>query len=117
MWKSSQLDTVSISSLKSDFINENSLLEENRIVDFFTSTSELDESVSAIYAQFDTNFNENITFKSGIRYENTQTLVTDQIGNSLVDRNYGNFFPSIFLGYKLNDNNNLNLSFSKRKRS
>ena len=100
--------------VKSDFINENSLLEENKIVDFFTSTSELDESVSAIYAQFDTKFNDNITFKSGIRFENTQTLVTDQVGNSLVDRNYGNFFPSIYLGYKLNDNNNVNLSFSKR---
>ena len=100
--------------VKSDFINENSLFEENKIVDFFTSTSELDESVSAIYAQFDTKLNDNITFKSGIRYENTQTLVTDQIGNSLVDRDYGNFFPSIYLGYKLNDNNNLNLSYSKR---
>ena len=100
--------------VKSDFINENSLLEENKIVDFFTSTSELDESVSAFYAQFDTKFNDNITFKSGIRFENTQTLVTDQVGNSLVDRNYGNFFPSIYLGYKLNDNNNVNLSFSKR---
>ena len=43
-----------------------------------------------------------------------KTLVTDQIGNSLVDRDYGNFFPSIYLSYKLNDNNNLNLSFSKR---
>ena len=95
-------------------INENSLFEENKIVDFFTSTSKLDESVSAIYAQFDTKLNDNITFKSGIRYENTQTLVTDQIGNSLVDRDYGNFFPSIYLGYKLNDNNNLNLSYSKR---
>ena len=100
--------------IKSDFTNENSLFEENQIVDFFTSTSVLDESVSAVYAQFDTKFNENITFKSGIRFENTQTLVTDQIGNALVDRNYGNFFPSIFLGYKLNDKNNLNLSFSKR---
>ena len=100
--------------IKSDFINENSLFEESQIVDFFTSTSKLDESVSAIYAQFDTNFGNNITFKSGIRFENTQTLVTNQIGDALVDRNYGNFFPSIYLGYKLNDNNNLNLSFSKR---
>ena len=106
--------TAGFKYVKSDFINENSLLEENKIVDFFSSTSELDESVSAVYAQFDTNFNENITFKSGIRFENTQTLVTDQNGNSLVDRNYGNFFPSIYIGYKLNDNNNLNLSFSKR---
>ena len=106
--------TAGFKYVKSDFINENSLLEENKIVDFFSSTSELDESVSAVYAQFDTNFNENITFKSGIRFENTQTLVTDQNGNSLVDRNYGNFFPSIYMGYKLNDNNNLNLSFSKR---
>ena len=106
--------TAGFKYVKSDFINENSLLEENKIVDFFSSTSKLDESVSAVYAQFDTNFNENITLKSGIRFENTQTLVTDQNGNSLVDRNYGNFFPSIYLGYKLNDNNNLNLSFSKR---
>ena len=106
--------TAGIKYVKSDFINENSLLEENKIVDFFSSTSELDESVSAVYAQFDTKFNENITLKSGIRFENTQTLVSDQIGNAIVDRNYGNFFPSIFLGYKLNDKNNLNLSFSKR---
>ena len=106
--------TAGFKYVKSDFINENSLLEENKIVDFFSSTSELEESVSAVYAQFDTNFNENITLKSGIRFENTQTLVTDQNGNSLVDRNYGNFFPSIYIGYKLNDNNNLNLSFSKR---
>jgi outer membrane receptor protein involved in Fe transport len=52
--------------------------------------------------------------KIGLRYEYTSSnLSTVEIPN-LVDRKYGNFFPSVFISRKLDDNNNVNFSYSRR---
>ena len=53
--------------------------------------------------------------QTGVRFESTSTIVKSLIDNQVfVDRNYGNFFPSLFLGYKINDFSNINFSASKR---
>ena len=52
--------------------------------------------------------------QAGFRYEYTDTYVHSGFGDTFIDREYGNLFPSLFLGYKLNDFNNLNISYSKR---
>ena len=75
----------------------------------------MDENVYGIYSQLNINFSKKISLQSGLRYEHTLTDINDQLnGLLLVARDYGNFFPSVYLGYKINDSNNLNLALSRR---
>lgn len=49
-----------------------------------------------------------------MRYEHTTTNVEDNTGNLVLNRNYGNFFPNVFLSYKYNKSHNFNVSFNRR---
>ena len=98
-----------------DFTNTNYLYREGTMDDRFTNSSQLDEKIGAVYSQLNFPFSEKVKVQAGLRYEFTQTRVTSLLNNStFVDREYGNIFPSVYLSYKINDFNNLNLSSSKR---
>ncbi len=103
-----------IKFVKSDFINQNSVLVDYIVDDLFTNESRLDEYIFAAYSQFNFDLSKKIKIQSGIRYEFTDTFVDSPSGEIFIDRDYGNFFPSLFLSYKINDFNNLNFSYSKR---
>ena len=100
--------------MKSDFINTNSVDIDGVIQNEYSNESLLDEYILAGYSQANFNVFKNFTVQAGLRYEFTDTYVSSGEEEVFVDREYGNFFPSIFLGYKINDFNNLNLSYSKR---
>ena len=107
--------TAGFKMVDNDFINENSLSRDN-IVDLnFDNYSSLSEEIIAGYSQFNFDLSKNISVQSGIRYEDTITRIFDlNLNQVIVERSYGNFFPSVFIGYKINDFNNLNISYSKR---
>ena len=74
----------------------------------------LDENYSAAYVSVDVVLNEKTEAKLGLRYEFTHSnLGTDSIKN-VVDRHYGNLFPTLFLSHVLNENNKINFSFNTR---
>lgn len=74
----------------------------------------LDEKYTAAYTSFNVNLNATTSLKTGLRYEyTTSNLGTTDLKN-IVDRKYGNFFPTIFLSHKLSDDNTFNLSYSSR---
>ena len=101
--------------ISNDFTNKNELFRNNVFDNEFGNNSRLDENIAAAYSQFKFNLNDKIKLQTGIRYEHTNTLVNSQIDNEVfVDRNYGSLFPSLFIGYKINDFNNLNFSASRR---
>ncbi len=52
--------------------------------------------------------------KGGLRYEFTNTNLGTADQPNVVDREYGSWFPSVFIGRKLTDKQNLNLSYSRR---
>lgn len=106
--------TAGLKYVKSNFSNENLVAYDNVIRDEFSQGSDLDESLVAAYSQLNFDASKAIKFQLGLRYEHTDTFVNSPEGEVFVDRNYGNFFPSLFMGYKINDYNNLNLSYSKR---
>ena len=106
--------TSGIKHVKSDFTNINSVNIDEKIQDEFSNQSILDEYILAGYSQANFDLFEKVKVQAGLRYEYTDTYVYSGNGDTFLDREYGNFFPSIFLGYKLNDFNNLNLSYSKR---
>ncbi len=107
--------TGGVKSVFNVFSNKNEFLSEEEYYSGFNNSSFLEENVFALYSQLNINVSEKISLQSGVRYEHTLTDINDVISNSLlVSRNYGNFFPSIYLGYKINDSNNFNLSLSRR---
>lgn len=100
--------------VSSDFENT-ALMSYNDIpLDEFSNTTILDESVLAFYSEINFDLIKNLKIKGGLRYELTDTFIDILDSNDDIDREYGDFFPSMFVGYKINDFNSINLSFSKR---
>jgi len=74
----------------------------------------LKENIEAAYTSFNFNLNAKTTMKAGLRYEYTSSnLGTTQKAN-IVDRKYGQLFPTFYVSQKINDNNSINLSYSRR---
>tara|TARA_A100001011_G_scaffold164604_1_gene173224 strand:+ start:211 stop:2604 length:2394 start_codon:yes stop_codon:yes gene_type:complete len=106
--------TAGFKYVKSDFSNNNSVNIDDQIQEEYTNRSLLDEFIVAGYSQANFDLSKKIKIQAGLRYEYTDTFVHSSQGDTFVDRDYGNLFPSLFFGYKINDFNNLNLSYSKR---
>ena len=87
-----------------DFIEDNEL----------TNISDLNEQILAAYSSVDYAINDNINMKLGMRYEYTDSELNSDKKGKVVDRKFGNFFPTAFVSYKFNDSLNFNLSYAKR---
>ena len=74
----------------------------------------LKEDYSAAYASFNISINANTEAKAGLRYEHTNSNLGTEDLKDIVDKHYGNFFPSIFVSHKLNEKNNIAVSYSRR---
>lgn len=79
-----------------------------------TSSSVLDEQVLAAYSSADWNLNAKTSFKMGLRYEYTNSILTGASNEKLVDRQYGILFPTFYFNRKINEKLNMNWSYSKR---
>ena len=101
--------------VNNNFRNRNEI-KRNKIVDpIFSNDSKLEEDIAAAYIQVKHKITEKIGFQAGLRFEHTKTFVQGvQDKRIFVDRIYGNFFPTLFTNYKINDFNNINLALSKR---
>lgn len=75
------------------------------------------EAITAAYTETATEFT-NWSLQAGLRYEHTYSrgdLTTiNASGDSLVERNYGNWFPSASLSYKKNPMSQWTISYSRR---
>lgn len=104
----------------SDF--DNAVSASNLIDDVFeedptlTNTSNLNENIFAAYTSLDFQLSDKTSLKTGLRYEHTDTEVTTQTEGTVVDRNFGTFFPTAFISHKINDSLNYNFAYSKRIR-
>jgi len=91
------------------------LVEENSIpLEAFTSKSNLKENILAAYSEMDYQISNKFRLKSGLRYEFTDTDLSSSNEGKVIDRQFGAFFPSLFFNYKIDPNNQLNWSYSKR---
>ncbi|QDP86197.1 TonB-dependent receptor [Chryseobacterium sp. SNU WT5] len=83
----------------------------------FTSKTSYNENILAGYAQFKSKI-DNFGYQVGLRAENTDINVNfKRVSDATqinVDKNYLKFFPSVFLSYDLNKNNQLLLNYSRR---
>ncbi len=83
----------------------------------FTSDTFYDEKITAAYGQFKSKIG-NFGYQAGLRMENTNIDINfKRISDAeqiTVSKNYTGFFPSVFLSYDLNKNNQLLLNYSRR---
>ncbi|MBC7535231.1 MAG: TonB-dependent receptor, partial [Ferruginibacter sp.] len=69
----------------------------------FTSNYNLNESIFAGYASFNIKLDKKTSSKAGLRYEYTNSGLGSETKKNIVDRHYGNWFPSIFISQLIND--------------
>ena len=91
------------------------LAQNNWVIDpTLSSKSDLTENIYAAYAAMEYKLNDNWVTKIGMRYEHTNSQLNTDTGGRLVDRQYGKFFPTVFLNRKFSDYLNMNFSYTKR---
>ncbi len=79
-----------------------------------TSRFKLTEDIAAAYSTLSFKLNAKMDMKLGLRYEITNTNLGSQAQPNVVDRQYGSWFPSVYLMRNINENQSLNLSYSRR---
>ncbi len=84
------------------------------VIPDLTSLFHLDEDVVGAYTTFSSKINSKTDLKAGLRYEYTNTNLGSEEQPNVVDRQYGSWFPSVFLSRKLSEKQNLNASYSRR---
>ncbi len=82
--------------------------------DEFAGVYNLNEQIPAAYISASFNFNPKNQFKAGLRYEHTQTVLNSDTKQNIVNRSYGNLFPTAFWSHSFNDKDKINLSYNKR---
>lgn len=71
------------------------------------------ENINAIYGNFSKEWKV-WQIQLGLRAEHTHSNGNSVTSNKEVDRNYLSLFPTIFVNQKINENNNINYSYSRR---
>lgn len=73
-----------------------------------------DENINAAYTNLSTQLNAKTSLQLGLRAEHTHSRGHSVTLNNIVDRNYVNLFPSVFVSRQLDSSNTLNVSYSRR---
>lgn len=74
----------------------------------------LKENINAGYISISTKLADKTTAKVGVRYEHTISNLGSEQQKNIVDRKYGNWFPSLFISHTLTENQSFNFSFVRR---
>ena len=73
------------------------------------------EGIGAAYASLNAQINPSVNLVIGTRYEYAYTNMNNsKTGVNIVNRRLGSLFPAIFFSKKINDNSELQLSYTKR---
>ena len=79
-----------------------------------TSNSDLDERIMAAYTSIGYAINNKTDIKLGLRYEHTNSNLLSDTEGTLVDRSYGELFPTAYISHKINDTLSFGVSYSRR---
>ncbi len=72
------------------------------------------EKIHAAYAIFSGAVKKVMNYKFGLRVENTQINIHQNVGNQTYKQNYFDYFPSASLSFNLPKSHSLSLAYSKR---
>ncbi len=82
--------------------------------DDLTNKYDLNENINAAYSSFNFKFNEKTSLIAGLRYEYTNTVLNTLTEAGVIDRHYGELFPTLYFSRDLNKNHTLQFSYSRR---
>lgn len=74
----------------------------------------LREDYSAAYVSLTAKPTKRISLRLGMRYEYTNSNLSSPQQKDIVDRHYGNFFPSVLVSYKISNDINWSASYNRR---
>ncbi|MFN2126537.1 MAG: TonB-dependent receptor domain-containing protein, partial [Anaerolineales bacterium] len=103
-----------LTSLVNDVVYEEKKGDNWVIDDYFSNYADLSEDVLAAFTSFNIKLNEKTTINAGLRYEYTNTQLNTPDKSGVVDRKYGDLFPTFFVSRKINENNVLQFSYGRR---
>ena len=96
-----------------NFIASDPVLNTDR-----TNNFRYEENVNALYFNYSDKITDQINYQLGLRIEqtNSEGILTalKEVNDENIKRNYLNWFPSASLNIKMNDDNQLQLSYSRR---
>lgn len=79
-----------------------------------TREVDMTEDIWAAYSSISFKATEKIGINAGLRYEHTTTDLDSQAEQNVVYRDYGQWFPSLFINKTINDDHSWVLSYSRR---
>lgn len=89
--------------------NDERILDPLRSNDF-----EYTEKNMAGYLGLTKNITEKLTAKAGLRYEHLFAIGKSPESIDKVKKEYGSWFPTFYIDYKITDNNTINFNYSRR---
>lgn len=87
--------------------------EDNTPITNLTNLLNYKENIFGIYFQYGSSFKK-LEYQLGLRTEHSNTGSNDRINLFNINKKYTNFFPTAHLTYGINDELNLQLSYSRR---
>jgi len=105
---------AAFSTFENDVSTEVLESDDWEFLDEFTNKSDLDEKIYALYTSLDWSLSSKDMFKLGLRYEYTNSLLNTIKEGTVVDRQFGRLFPSVFYSRTIDDAQSVNFSFSQR---
>jgi outer membrane receptor protein involved in Fe transport len=92
------------------YFNNNGLVLDPQRTNYF----HYQESIYAGYLNWSVTVSKNTSVQAGLRAEQTVARGQSYTTGEVNDRNYLDFFPSVFLQHKLSDNYNITANYSRR---
>lgn len=101
--------------MSSDYIVEDLFADEWQRNLGVSNNLDYKEQVLAAYFMYSGKLGD-LSYQGGLRAENTETEVALEQTEEVYDKSYFHLFPSVFLGYTLSQDNEVQLSYSRRIR-
>lgn len=107
---------IKLSLVNSDNnIRFDSIINGNRVPDLTRSNYFIyKEHVYAAYVNLNTPLSTKLSMQAGLRYEYTDAKGDQVTSNIQFNNTYGQFFPTLYLNYKLNEKHTLGANFGRR---
>ncbi|HTN07470.1 TonB-dependent receptor domain-containing protein [Agriterribacter sp.] len=106
--------------IKVNYVKNNNIVNYTRYDgeewanDFRSNHFIYEENINAAYININKKLSERWNAQAGLRAENTNTKGYQVTNDSAFKRHYTNLFPTAFVSYAINKNNQLTLSYSRR---
>jgi len=83
-------------------------------IEFGRSVFQYNENVQALYASGNKKIGDKLQVQVGLRLEATQTKSLSKTLEQLTENDYVKIFPTVYLGYDLNENSSLSFNYGRR---